>query len=79
MAKILITGTSGSHDPTQASMPFITARGAWETGHEPIIFLANEATYLLKDVIAKDVKGVGWPTISELLQEVVAHQVPIYV
>lgn len=79
MAKILIISTSGSNDPTEASLPFVAARGSWEAGHEPIVFLANEATYLLKDSIAKEVRGVGWPAISELIQEVVAHKVPIYV
>ncbi len=79
MAKILFTGTSGSNDPTQATLPFATARGALQAGHEPVIYLFTEAVYLMKDVIANEVKGVGWPAFSELLQELVEQKVPIYV
>lgn len=59
MAKLLFIGTSGSSDPTQAVMPLVMARGALEAGNEATIFLADEATYLLKDAVAKEVKGVG--------------------
>jgi len=79
MSKILFIGTAGSHDPTQAVMPFVMARGAIEAGHEATVFLANEAVYLMKDVVAKDVKGVGWPTAAELITDVVRSGVPIHI
>ena len=79
MSKLLFIGTAGSSDPTQAVMPFVMARGALEAGHEATIFLANEAVYLLKDAVAKEVKGVGWPTAAELFTELVGKGVPIRV
>ena len=79
MAKILFIGTSGSNDPTQAVMPFVMARGAREAGHEATVFLANEAVYLLKSEVARDVKGVGWPTAAELIAEVGGAGTPIHV
>ena len=60
-------------------MPLVMARGALEAGNEATIFLANEATYLLKDAVAKEVQGVGWPTAAELMTELTSAGVPIHV
>lgn len=75
MAKILYIGTSGSNDPTQAVLPLIAARGALEAGHQATVVLANEAVYLMQDAVAKETKGVGWPTAAELMSELVSKGV----
>ncbi len=77
--KILYTGTHGSDDPTRAGFPFIFAKGAIEAGHEPVIFLAGDATYLLKEELAAATQGVGWPPQSELWKEMVKSKVPVHV
>lgn len=79
MATILYTSSWGSDDPTRATIPFVAALGALEAGHQPQIALLGEATYLMKDVIADQVHGVGWPPLKELLAKVREHAVPIYV
>lgn len=50
-AKILYVGTSGSDDPTRAGLPFNFALGAVDAGHQPEIFLAGEAAYLMKATV----------------------------
>ena len=79
MATILYVSTFGSDDPTRATLSFVAANGALEAGHKPQIFLAGEATNLMKDVIADQVHGVGWPALKELLQKMISNGVPIYV
>jgi predicted peroxiredoxin len=79
MAKILYVGTAGSDDPTRAGFPFNFALGALEAGHEPEIFLAGEAAYLMKDDVAGSVLPVGMPPLREMLDRVVERQVPIHV
>ncbi|MFN0071407.1 MAG: hypothetical protein ACKVVP_07975 [Chloroflexota bacterium] len=79
MALILYVSTFGSDDPTRATLAFGDALGAIEAGHRAMIALAGEATYLMKDSIAAAVQGVGWPTVGELLQRVIEHEIPIYV
>lgn len=79
MAKILYYGSSGSNDPTRAGLVFNHAFGAIEAGHHPEIFLAGEATYLMKDSIAAAVFPVAMPPLKELLAKVIEHRVPIYV
>jgi len=79
MAKILYYGSAGSDDPTRAGFPFNFALGAKEAGHEPEIFLAGEATYLMKDTIVQEVYPVAMPPVREMLKKVIEHRIPIYV
>ncbi len=79
MARILYFGSSGTNDPTRAALPFNFALGAIDAGHQPEIFLANEATPILKDHIAKEILPVAMPPLHEMLAKLIEHRVPIYV
>lgn len=79
MAKILYVSTHGSDDPTRATIPFVSALGAIEAGHQPELALVGEGTYLMKDYIADQIDGVGWPPLSDLLAKAIAQSVPIHV
>lgn len=79
MAKLLYFGTAGSDDPTRAGFPFQFALGALDAGHQAEIYLAGEAVYLMKGTIADAVMPVAMPPLRELLDEVVAQRVPIFV
>ena len=79
MARILYVGTSGSDDPTRAGLPFNFANGALEAGHQPEIFLAGEAAYLMKESIAKALNPVAMPPLGEMMQKVFEAKVPIWV
>jgi predicted peroxiredoxin len=79
MATILYVGTAGSDDPTRAGLPFNFAMGALDAGHQPQIFLAGEAAYLMKDSVMNAVMPVAMPPLKEMVDEVVAQRVPIFV
>ena len=79
MATILYVGTAGSDDPTRAGLPFNFALGAVEAGHQPQIFLAGEAAYLMKDDVAAAVMPVAMAPLREMVDGVVAKGVPIFV
>src|SRR5438132_5626628 len=79
MARILYVGTSGTDDPTRAGFPFNFALGAVEAGHQPEIFIAGEAAYLVKETVAVSVHPVGMPPLTEMIRKVVEHRVPVWV
>jgi predicted peroxiredoxin len=79
MARILYLGTAGSDDPTRAGLPFNFAMGALDAGHQPEVFLAGEAAYLMKDSVLGAVQPVAMPALKEMLDELVAQRVPIFV
>lgn len=79
MAKLLYVGTRGTDDPTQATFPFLMAKGAIDGGHETGLILMGESAPLIKDHIAQQVHGVGIPPLTELMEFLVANEVPITV
>ena len=79
MATILYTSTYGTDDPTRATLPFLGALGALEAGHQAQIILQGEATFLMKDYLAEQIHGVGWPPLPELLAKVINQNIPIHV
>ena len=79
MAKLLYVGTSGTDDPTRATFSFLMAKEAIDTGHETGVILMGEAASLIKDSLSQQVQGVGIPPLKELIEFVVAHEVPISV
>ena len=71
--------TNGSENPTKAVLPFLSANGAVEAGHEPAITLFGDAVVLMKDSVANAVIPVGWPPLKDLLATTIANGTPIYV
>ena len=79
MTKILYLGTHGTDDPTRASMPFHMALGAVEGGQAAQINLAGDAVVCIQDKIFESIKGVGMPSLKELMENILNEKVPIYI
>jgi hypothetical protein len=78
--RILYLATSGSNDPTKASIPLhIAANGSIEAGQECAVVLAGEATELVSQETADRLEGVGVPPARELLAKLFDNAVPVYV
>ena len=72
--------TSGSADPTRASVPLhLAVNGSLEIGHTVGVVLAGDATELVKVDVAERLEGLGVPPMRELLAKVREHEVPVYV
>ncbi|MBI4504593.1 MAG: hypothetical protein HY691_03585 [Chloroflexi bacterium] len=79
MATLLFIGTNGSENPTKAVLPFLSANGAVDAGHQAQITLLGDAVVLMRDVVANSVVPVGWPPLKELMATALKNNVPIYV
>ena len=66
--------TNGSENPTKAVLPFLSANGAVEAGHDPAITLFGDAVVLMKDSVANAVIPVGWPPLKDLLATTIASR-----
>jgi predicted peroxiredoxin len=72
--------TSGSADPTRASVPIhLAVNGSLEIGHTVGVVLAGDATELLKDDVRQGLEGLGVPPMRDLLAKARQHEVPVYV
>lgn len=79
MGTIMNFSTNGSENPTKAVLPFLSANGAVEAGHQPAITLFGDAVVLMKDSVANAVVPVGWPPLKDLMATTIANNTPIYV
>ena len=79
MGTIMNFSTNGSENPTKAVLPFLSANGAVEAGHQPAITLFGDAVVLMKDSVANSVVPVGWPPLKDILAPTIANNTPIYV
>jgi predicted peroxiredoxin len=78
--KVLYLATSGTGDPTKASIPLhIAANGSVEAGQECAVVLAGDATELIVRETADRVEGVGVPPARELFEKLLDNEVPVYV
>jgi predicted peroxiredoxin len=78
--KILYFATSGTSDPTRASLPLhLAVNGSLEVGHTIDIVLAGDATELVKSDVRERLEGVGVPPMRELLGKARQHGIPLHV
>ena len=77
---VLYIVSSGSSDPTRASIPFhLAVNGSIERGHEVGIVLAGDSTEFVKPELVEAAEGLGLPPLRELLAKAREHSVPVYV
>jgi hypothetical protein len=79
VSKFLYVGRHATDDPTLATFPFVLALAAAEEGHQVEVALLGEAAYLIKDEIADQVQGVGFPALRELMPKALQQGVQIHV
>ncbi len=78
--RTLYMTTSGSADPTRASIPLhLAVNGSLEVGHQVGVVLAGDATELVKADVRERLEGVGVPAMRDLLAKARDHEVPLYV
>jgi predicted peroxiredoxin len=78
--KFVYMVTSGTADPTKASLPLhLAANGSVEVGHEVAVLLAGDATEILLGDNLDQLQGVGVPPVRELVTKLRDHSVPVYV
>ena len=78
--KFLYWVTTGTSDPTRASIPLhLAVNGSAEVGHDMEIILAGDAAEIILGDNAATMEGVGLPSMKELLDKVLKFKIPVYV
>jgi uncharacterized protein len=78
VASLLIHITTGPENPTRAALGFLVAKAAVDEGHEVSLFLAGDATQLLRDAVLDSLVGLGTGSLRESYDAVVASGARIY-
>jgi predicted peroxiredoxin len=75
--KVFIKSAWGSDESTKAAFAFLHANAFATAGHEVQIFLLGEAVNLMRNETKNSVTPVGWPPLSEIMQETIGHKIPL--
>lgn len=59
MASLLVNITHGPEDPFRAALGLLVAKTAAGEGHDVTIFLAGDATQLIRDAVLDNLVGMG--------------------
>ena len=76
--KILVHITTGPENPTRSALGFLVAKSALEEGHDVSLFLAGDATQLLRDAVLDSLTGLGTGSLRESYDAVVAGGAELY-
>jgi sulfur relay (sulfurtransferase) complex TusBCD TusD component (DsrE family) len=76
--KIMMRSSWGTDDPTRASFVFAHSLALSDAGHEVQIFLTADATYLMRKATSDAVTAIGWGSLSELREKIVAKHIPVF-
>jgi predicted peroxiredoxin len=78
--KFVYMVTTGTDDPTKASLPLhLAANGSVEVGHDTTVILVGDATEMLFGDNLEQMQGIGVPSVRELVAKLRDHSVPVYV
>ena len=78
--RILYVASSGTSDPTRASVPLhLAVNGSAQIGQEVGVVLAGDATEFLRPDLREAAEGLGVPPLKELFSKAREHEVPVYV
>jgi predicted peroxiredoxin len=79
MAKILVHVTHGPENPTRAALAFLVAKAAVDEGHSVSLFLAGEASQLMRGSVLDSLSGLGTGRLREHFDALVAGNARFYV
>ena len=78
--KFVYMVTTGTDDPTKASLPLhLATNGSVEVGHDSALILVGDATEMLLGNNLDQMQGIGVPPVRELMAKLRDHSVPVYV
>ena len=79
MGKLLVHITSGPESPTRAALGLLVARAGIDEGHDVSVFLAGDATQLIRDAVLDSLTGLGTGSLRQSFDVVVAGHGRFYV
>lgn len=77
--KVIVSVTSGTEDPTRATLGVLAAKQAMDQGHEVTVWLQGEGAVLANKNVYPSVVGVNMPPLKDAMDALVANGVPMWV
>ena len=76
--RMLFYSASSTDSPHRAVLPFVFAITAKKKGHDTVVFLAGDATLLMKKGVLEATKAAGQPDAKSLVEKAAGLGIPIF-
>lgn len=76
--RMLFHTASSTDAPHRVVLPLVFAATAKKKGHDAVVFLAGDATLLMKPGVLEATRAAGQPSAAQLVDEIVGLGVPIF-
>ena len=78
--EVLYISSSGSSDPTRASIPWhLAVNGSIESNQNARLVLVGDAAEMLRAEVRDAIEGVGLPPLRDLVAKAVERSVAVHV
>ena len=77
--KVVVSVSSGTDDPTRATLGMLAAKVAADQGHEVVAWLQGEAAVIANKHVYLKIQGINMPAMKDVIEALVAAKVPLWV
>ncbi len=77
--KVIVSITSGTDDPTRATLGMLAAKSAVAQGHDVVIWLQGEAANIASKHIYDKIQGINMPPMKDIVASLLADNIPLWV
>ena len=77
--KVMISVSSGTDDPTRATLGMLAAKMAEEQGQEVVVWLQGEGVTIANKNIYDKIQGLNMPPMKSVVEALLEAKVPLWV
>lgn len=77
--KVVVAVSSGTDDPTRATLGMLAAKNCADQGHDVVIWLQGEAVHIANRQVHDSIQGINMPPMKGIIEALVSVHVPVWV
>jgi uncharacterized protein involved in oxidation of intracellular sulfur len=77
--KVTVSVSSGTDDPTRATLGMLAAKAARDQGHDVTVWLQGEAAVIANKHVYDKIQGINMPPMKGVVEALLGAKVPLWV
>ncbi|RAM50068.1 MAG: sulfur reduction protein DsrE [Hapalosiphonaceae cyanobacterium JJU2] len=77
--KVIVSVSSGTDDPTRATLGMLAAKVAVDQGHEVVVWLQGEGVAIANKNVYDKIQGLNMPPMKAVVEALLSASIPIWV
>ncbi|MBA2547770.1 MAG: DsrE family protein [Burkholderiaceae bacterium] len=77
--KVIVCVSSGTDDPTRATLGMLAAKTAVGQGHEVVVWVQGEGVNIANKNVYDKIQGINMPPMKAIVESLLADKIPLWV